>query len=187
MAVRKVSVIASITLLTLIGISIDRQLFAQTTTPQFKEYKDQYGRFSIQMPKDWTIGSPDIKQDSVVILFDSNNADDVQLIVAASDRHTTISGADYEQVIKESNGDTVTLTPGARLIQSTDCTKYVIDGNKACSMIYTTTTGTYTQEEMNIDFQTGKQGVLITLTSSPDNFRKYVPVVEQMLNSMKVS
>jgi hypothetical protein len=33
-------------------------------------------------------------------------------------------------------------------------------------MIYTTTTGTYTQEEMNIDFQTGKQGVLITLTSS---------------------
>ena len=63
MAVGKVSVIASITLLTLIGISIDRQLFAQTTTPQFKEYKDQYGRFSIQVPKDWTIGSPDIKQD----------------------------------------------------------------------------------------------------------------------------
>ena len=60
--------------------------------------------------------------------------------------------------------------------------------NTACSMTYTTryTTG-YTEEEMDIGFQTGKQEVLITITGSADIFDKYIPIVEQMLNSMKVS
>ena len=67
----------------------------------------------------------------------------------------------------------------------------VIDGNKACSMIYTTTIlyhgKYYTEEEMDIDFQTAEQDVLIAFSDDADNFHKYVPVVEQMLNSMKVS
>ena len=58
-------------------------------------------------------------------------------------------------------------------------------------MIYTTTIlyhgKYYTEEEMDIDFQTAKQDVLIAFSDDADNFHKYVPVVEQMLNSMKVS
>jgi len=137
---------------------------------------------------DWTIGSPQIKQDSVLLFFDPNNADYLELSVDARDRHTMISGSDYEQAIKQDNVDLVAQTPGATLIHATECAKYVIDGNIACSMTYTTryTTG-YTEEEMDIGFQTGKQEVLITITGSADIFDKYIPIVEQMLNSMKVS
>ena len=187
---QRFSVIVIIILLILIGISLDRQLFAQTTTLQFKEYKEQYGRFSIQVPKDWTIQYMHIKQDSVGISFDPNYAN-VTLIVEAFDRNTTTSEADYEQSIKENNADTVAQLPGAKLIQATDCTKYVIDGNKVCSMIYTTTIPYhgiyYTGEEMDVDFQTDKQVVSIAFTGDADIFHKYLPVVEQMLNSMKVS
>lgn len=118
----------------------------------------------IQVPKDWTIGSPQIKEDSVVILFDSNNADDLELSVGASDRHTTLSGSDWEQTIRQDNLDLVAQTPGATMIHPTVCTKYVIDSNAACSMTYTTTNNGYTQEELDIDFQTDKQEILITIT-----------------------
>ena len=53
-----------------------------------------------------------------VILFDSNNADDLQLSVGASDRHTMLSGIDYEQTIKQDNVDLVAQTPGATLVQA---------------------------------------------------------------------
>jgi hypothetical protein len=184
MAVGKFSAIASITLLILVGISLYRPLFAQTTTPQFKEFKEQYGRFSIQVPKDWTLGSPTIKQDSVTISFDPK-WDDILFSVVSADIHTTSSEGDYEQVIREDNAATVADTPGATLIQDTECTKYVIDGDKACSMIYSVTHQQYTQKEMDIDFQTTKQRVHVSLSGSV--FDKYLPVAQQMLNSMKVS
>jgi hypothetical protein len=120
-------------------------------------------------------------------LFDSNNTDDLELSVGASDRHTMISGSEYEQVIIQDNVDLLTQTPGATLIHATECAKYVIDGNMACSMTYTTTKDGYIEEEMDIDFQTGKQEVFISITGSANTFDKYIPIVEQMLNSMKVS
>jgi hypothetical protein len=57
----------------LIEILLGGQAFAQ-----FKEYKDQYGRFSIQVPEDWKIGSPTTKKDSIAISFDSNNEDPIK-------------------------------------------------------------------------------------------------------------
>jgi hypothetical protein len=171
-------------------IFINSQVFSQTAAGQFKEFKEQYGRFSIQVLKDWTTQYIHIKQNSVGVSFDPKYAN-VTLIVEAFDRNTTISEADYEQAIKENNADTVAQLPGAKLIQATDCAKYVIDGNKVCSMIYTTTIlyhgKYYTDEEMDIDFQTGNQVVSIAFTGDADIFHKYVPVVEQMINSMKVS
>lgn len=168
-------------------IFLDSHAYAQTAAGQFKVYSEQYGRFSIQVPKDWTISPPKIEQESVVILFDSNNADDVELSVAASDRHTMLSGSDWEQTIRQDNLDLVAQTPGATMIHPTECAKYVIDCNAACSMTYNTTNNGFTQEEMDIDFQTGKQEVFISMTGSPDIFDKYMPIIEQMLNSMKVS
>jgi hypothetical protein len=114
---------------------LNGQAFSQTATGQFKKYNEQYGRFSIRVPNNWTIGSPHIKQDSVLVSFDPKWAD-VIFSVGASDSHSTLSEADYQQVIREDNAATVADLPGAKMIQDTDCTKYFIDGNKACSMIY---------------------------------------------------
>ena len=169
----------------LVLVLLNGQAFAQTATGQFKKYTEQYGRFSIQVPKEWTIGSPNIKQDSVAISFDPNNGDDISFIVSAGDRHSIISEDDYEQVIREENTATIADTPGATLVQGTDCTKYVIDGNKACSMIYTVTSHQYTNKELDISFHSAKQEVLVSLSGS--TFDKYQPVAQQMVNSMKVS
>ncbi len=164
---------------------LNGQAFAQTATGQFKKYTEQYGRFSIQVPKEWTIGSPTIKQDSVAVSFDPNNGDDISFIVTAGDKHSITSEADYEQITRDQNAATIADTPGATLIQGTDCTKYVIDGNKACSMIYAVTYHQYTNKELDISFHTAKQEVLVSLAGA--TFDKYLPVAQQMVNSMKVS
>jgi hypothetical protein len=164
----------------LIEILLGGQAFAQ-----FKEYKDQFGRFSIQIPQDWSIGSPDIKEDSVTISFDSPNPDDNQFIMTAGDRHTKASEDVFEQVIREQNTYTISHLPGAALVQDTDCTKYVIDGQKTCSMIYTVTKDQYTEKELEIDFVTEKQDISISVTGSADIFDKYLPIVQKMLDSIK--
>ena len=102
-------------------------------------YTEQYGRYSLQVPNDWTTGSPTIKQDSLTNSFSPKNGDDILFIVTVSDRHAVVSESDYEQIIRDENTGTIADTPGATLLQATDCTKYVIDCNQACSMIYTVT------------------------------------------------
>lgn len=48
---------------------------------------------------------------------DSNNAEDLELSVGATDRHTMIPGTDWEQAIRQDNLDLVAQTPGATMIQ----------------------------------------------------------------------
>jgi hypothetical protein len=171
---------STLVMLLLTEISFGGQAFAQ-----MKEYKDQFGRFSIQVPQDWKIDPPTIKKDSIGISFDSNNKDPVTITMVAADRHTKASQSVFEQVIREQNTDTVTRLPGATLVQGTDCTKYTIDGHKACSVVYTVTRGQYTEKDMDIDFETEKQGFSLTVSGSPDSFDKYIPIVEKMLYSLK--
>ena len=166
-----------------LGLLLYTPVYAQAMAGQFKTYNEQYGRFSIQVPEDWTVGSPTIKQDSVVVDFSPNNKDDFLFIVVAIDRDETASETDFEQGVKEQNADTVRSLPGATLIQDTDCTKYVIDGNKACIMIYHH--GMTDRKEMEVDFQTGKQSVSMSILGS--DFDKYLPIANQMLNSMKAA
>jgi hypothetical protein len=147
-------------------------------------YIEQYGRYSLQVPNDWTTGSPTIKQDSLTNSFSPKNGDDILFIVTVSDRHAVVSESDYEQIIRDENTGTIADTPGATLLQATDCTKYVIDGNQACSMIYTVTENQYTTKELDISFHTAKQEVFVSLQGSA--FDRYLPIAEQMLNSMKL-
>jgi hypothetical protein len=58
---------------------------------QFKTYNEQYGRFSIQVPKDWVVGSPSVKQDSDTVDFSPNNKNDILFIVVSMDNHETVS------------------------------------------------------------------------------------------------
>jgi hypothetical protein len=52
-------------------------------------------------------------------------------------------------------------------------------------MIYAVTHHEYTNKELDIDFQTAKQEVLVSLSGS--TFDKYLPLAQQMLKSMKAS
>jgi hypothetical protein len=61
----------------------------------------------------------------------------------------------------------------------------VIDGQKACSMIYTVTKDQYTQKESEIDFVTEKQDVSISVRGSAEIFDKYLPIVQKMPDSIK--
>jgi hypothetical protein len=167
-------------ILILIEILLVEQAFAE-----FKGYKDQFGRFSIQVPQDWKIGSPTIKKDSVAISFDSNNDDLMTVTMVAADRHTHASQDTFEQVIREQNRDTVTGLTGATVVQPTDCTKYTIDGHKACSVVYTVDTGQYKEKDMDIDFETEKQDFTLTVSGTADNFDKYLPIIEKMVYSIK--
>jgi hypothetical protein len=51
-------------------------------------------------------------------------------------------------------------------------------------MIYTVTENQYTTKELDISFHTAKQEVFVSLQGSA--FDRYLPIAEQMLNSMKL-
>jgi len=82
------------------------------------------------------ICSQDIKETSDYTSFYSNNADNMGFHIFASNGIGKPSDDKFEKIIRESNADAITDTSGAMLIQDTECTKYVIDGQKACSMMY---------------------------------------------------
>jgi hypothetical protein len=105
--------------------------------------------------------------------------------MVTADSHAKASQADFEQVIREQNRDTITGLSGATLVQNTDCTKYTIDGHKAYSVVYTVTSGQIVLKYMDIDYRTEKQDVTLTVSGSADNFDRYLPVVEKMLYSIK--
>lgn len=70
------------------------------------------------------------------------------ITMVAADRKTHASQDTFEQVIREQNRDLVTGLTGATFVQNTDCTKYMIDGHKACSAVYTVSRGQYTEKDM---------------------------------------
>ncbi|HZE78601.1 MAG TPA: hypothetical protein VE089_08635 [Nitrososphaeraceae archaeon] len=164
-------------------LSIEIFLVGQTFA-QF-EYKDQFGKLSIQVPQNWTISSSTVKDNSVAISIDSSDQDPVTITMIASNRGTRASQDTFEQVIREQNRDTVTSLPGATLVQDTDCTKYTIDGHKTCSVVYTVSRGQYTQKNMDLDFVTDKQDFTLSVTGPIDNFDKNLPIVEKILYSIK--
>jgi hypothetical protein len=61
----------------------------------------------------------------------------------------------------------------------------VIDGKKACSMIYTVTGDQSTQKDLDVSFDTDKQYFLISVTGPANNFDKYLPIVSKMLDPIK--
>src|SRR5512133_2384218 len=142
---------STLVMLLSIEILLGVQVFAQL------EYKDQFGKLSVQVPKNWTISSSTVKENSVAISIDSSDQDPVTITMIASNRGTRASQDTFEQVIREQNMDTVSALPSAKLVQDTDCTKYTIDGHKACSVVYTISRDQYTQKNMDMDFVTDKQ------------------------------
>jgi hypothetical protein len=73
----------------------------------------------------------------------------------------------------------------ATLVQNTGCTKYTIDGHKACSVAYTVTGAQFILKYMDTDYQTEKQDVRLTVSGSAGSFDRYLPIVEKMLYSTK--
>jgi hypothetical protein len=170
---------STLVILLSIEILVSGQAFAQL------EYKDQFGKLSIQLPQNWTISSSTVKENSVAISIDSSDQDPVTITMIASNRGTRASQDTYEQVIREQNRDTVSALPGATLVQDTDCAKYTIDGHRACSVVFTVTTAQYTQKEMDMDFVTDKQWFTLSIAGPIDNFDKNLPIVEKILYSIK--
>jgi hypothetical protein len=170
---------STLVMLLSIEILLGVQVFAQL------EYKDQFGKLSVQVPKNWTISSSTVKENSVAISIDSSDQDPVTITIIASNRGTRASQDTFEQVIREQNMDTVSALPGATLVQDTDCTKYTIDGHKACSVVYTVSRDQYTQKNMDMDFVTDKQDFTLSVTGPINNFDKNLPIVEKILYSIK--
>lgn len=153
---------------------------------QFKEYKDQYGRFSVQIPRDWNMGFQDIKETYDSTSFNSNNIDKMSISISAFNGHK-LSDDEFEKITRENNPDTITQTAGAMLVQDTECAKYVIDGQKTCTMIYTepSADGQYTEKILYVTFDTEKQDFIVSFTGPTDKFDNSLPIFEAMLNSIK--
>ena len=75
-----------------------------------------------------------------------------------------------------------------QLSQDVECQKYTIDGNKACSIIFSKTTD-YTSNiklgAMMVISEVNGQTYMIEYSTLPDNFDKLLPTIDQMIGSFK--
>jgi hypothetical protein len=117
----------------------------------------------------------------------ADNIDKMSISISAFNGKGKLSDDEFEKITRENNPDTITQTAGAMLVQDTECTKYVIDGQKTCTMIYTepSADGQYTEKILYVTFDTEKQDFIVSFTGPTDKFDNSLPIFEAMLNSIK--
>jgi hypothetical protein len=79
--------------------------------------------------------------------------------------------------------------PNFELNQDVECQKYTINGNKACSMIFTQTPDYISNikiAEMDVSTLTNGTTYLFVYGSTPDNFDSNLPIIDKMIHSFRV-
>jgi len=75
-----------------------------------------------------------------------------------------------------------------QIVEPVDCSKYTLDGNEACGVIYIKRSAFSTQLEsptLQIISAIGDHIYIFTYFTSKDNFDKSLPIAEHMIKSFK--
>lgn len=192
-----VTVLAIVFSLSLIGLSSAKALAPPLSTQllhpltgnettkaqeqtQFSNYTDPHGRFSVNYPSTWTVEPATNRFEPVHVSFKSPPSVSLAgLDIAASTTHRI-----DPEVYTISNA--AVYHPGYSIFQGTECVKYKIDGQKACSYIVTTV-GSPGGRLVIMHVNSFVNGHMYSFTFSGhgDTFDKDLPLVEQMLASFK--
>ena len=147
---------------------------------QFSNYTDPHGRFSIKYPSTWTVEPATNRFEPVHVSFKSPPSVSLaDLDIAASTTHRIDA-----EVYTITNA--AVYHPGYSIFQGTECMKYKIDGQKACSYIVTTVGSPRGRLViMHVNSFVNGQMYSFTFSGHGDTFDKDLPLVEQMLASFK--
>jgi hypothetical protein len=175
------STIGILLALTIFMVNGSASLVKAQITSNMTKYTDSQGRFSVSYPVNWTATPSTNRFQSTLVKFDNGagSSMSVDLVRGATDpeegARTTVNLASFQY----------TLT----VFQPVECTKYKIDGQKACSFILTKSAdanmGTPGRVVMGVDSYVNGKAFALTFASNEDTFDSVLPVIERMINSFK--
>lgn len=98
-----------------------------------------------------------------------------------------ISTTDPSVIVNVYNTNPADVPFGDSIFQNVECVKYKIDGQKACSIIFTTTNPTNQAGEVLEEVMSYVHGMMFAFNmgSTQDNFDSYLPTFQSMLASFK--
>jgi hypothetical protein len=160
--------------------------FAQqtTTTTNMTKYTDPQGRFSVSYPTSWTVTPAQNRFEGPIVKFEDTTAGlnlNVDIVNGL--------GADPDAASRAmvSSGGPL----GYTLFQDVECVKYKVDGQKACSLIYTKeaqpTLGTQGVVATQLLSYVDGSMYVIDFGAPPSIFDSVLPTFDAMVHSFKAT
>jgi hypothetical protein len=157
---------------------------AQTQSLKFSIYKDPEGRFTIDYPPAWNATQSANRFAASLVEFSSP-----QPLALLDVRLAKNIPVDVETAMSGTESHLTYSVPNFELNQGVECHKYTINGNKACSIIYSRTLDYSSDEKIAVmDVGTIVNGnfYIFVYNSNLDNFDSNLPVIDKMINSFKI-
>ena len=181
-----ISVPIAISLFIVIGY-LTQFSFAQTNSNStFLTYKDPNGRYTIQYPPGFKVEPATNRFETTLVEIMAPEGSDLSLFDVAVKR---LPGhAAPMETIKASMAEGNSI-PNFLLQEDPNCDKYIVDGKKACSIVFTRTidyTSEYNFPVMQIITNIKKSTYILEYYASPDNFDKNLPLAEKIIKSFHV-
>jgi hypothetical protein len=156
-----------------------------TTTP-FTTYKDPQGVFTIDYPRDW-IAKAGNRFDKSLAQFDGPHSSFIIQEVTLSQNSPSNFGLrdNFELAMM----GMARSSPNFESIEDIRCDKYIVDGNEACSTVFTRTANYPDMNKlavMILSFQEGQKVYSFIYKALPDNFDSILPLAEKMIGSFKI-
>jgi hypothetical protein len=173
-------------------------VFAQTT-PGLTTYKDPNGKFTIQYPAgQWKVNPATNRFEVISVEFAKIANDDNPASANDNPAYVRIATKSNEQLASFSV-DTLGIQQLAKtlaetgsetksMVEDVNCKKYVIDGHKSCSYVYTTDNTNDPSQKLVVETimtkSPSKDLYILAYTATTDNFDADLPAANQIINSM---
>ena len=173
--------------MTIISNNLPNLVYAQDTNTSLSTYENLTYGITIKYPHNWSIiGSPGIENNDVdIVTFFSSNQNDIATVDVHQDKPENGNsdiGAYLSSIISLYKG----VLHDFKVIGSN--TNSSLAGNNAYKLIYTyTTNDNFRMKDMEIGTIIGNKAYYIVYDGKESLFDKYIPIVQNMLDSFKVT
>ena len=161
-------------------ITTETYLSSLKSNDNMAEYTDPQGSFFIKYPINWTAVLASNRFQPIAVYF-STASPFAEFNVARQDTITNLT--DPARYLSQKN----VLPFGSSLFQNVECTKYTVDGHKACDLIFTSNpSGALPLVTMAVASYFDKKMYGFSMIGTQDDFDNYLPTFGNILASFKV-
>lgn len=160
-----------------------QQVFAQQQS-NMTRYTDPQGRFSIVYPFDWTVSPATNRFSPLVVQFVAVTGTNVGVVIVKDNLSTVTDPSTFASAMIAG-----VHSYGFLVFQNVECTKYKIDGQRACYYITTKAGDPFIGRpdvviQLVSSYLNGKM-FAITFAANRDTFDSTLPTFEKMLASFR--
>jgi hypothetical protein len=168
---------------------INRVTVTPVPKPDYFVFNDPEGLYNVRYPSNWSAVNPDMLQQLGQARMIQNF--EASFVKPGSGTSITItknpgSAAGISDMKMKSMADEgfvqTLIQQNGTIIQDIECERYMVDGSKACSYVLGVRNGS-PSNIMQVPTIVGEKAFVFTYRSSPENFDKDLPVLEEMLQS----